>query len=1088
MGNDRSATVDVSSRCLRTDVRRLLHTWQVQAAAVIALGCAVQSVRAEDNPQRSYEIAPQSISTALKAFAAQSGMQLIFTESDVGQTRTSGVNGTLSARAALAELLRGTNLEFSFTRNNIVVVRKVETAAVSAGASLTQPAASADAIRLASQRVETAADPESASAPGSEQKGSISREEDIAEVLVLRKRPFTDKNVDIIRTENDVQPYYIFRAADIEQSSAVNVEDFLKRNLSMNTTASVASRTAPNTSGNASSINLRGLGANQTLILINGRRTAGPNVFGVHGQPDVNGIPLSAVERIETLPTSASAIYGGAAVGGMVNVVLKDSFDGGEMRVRYENPFDASAPRRMVSGTYGLSLEEGRTQLVVSGQLSDSDYLRREDRNDLVQAYMNRVRRNNPSLLSTNTSPYLLGSTPNIVSATGANLTLDDGTPLNSPITYIPVGYGPGSDPRLLVANAGQVNTTPPHTGNNLYGDLAPLGSAPEAQSFMFSARRKMTDWLDVFAEYFYGRNRTEATTSPFSDTVVIPANAPTNPFQQNVRISFPSDYAFPYKTESLTRRFVAGVVASLPHEWSAEADYTYNLADYSYRSRNYNNRGPLTTDLNSGALNLLQDVVGNQVDLSQYLGTFGFSGPSKLEDFAIRLAGPLWNMPAGAPTVAIGIERRIDSVDEGDFLRVFDNYPANSETQVYLDQKQTIDSLYLETSIPFFSSRNALPGLADLALQLAGRMERYDVSSNTAFQYTSPASLVATNVPVVRNSTEYTETKGMVGLRYKPVDDLMLRASFSTAFLPPTYAQLLPGTLAASNLNVIDPLRGNTNTSVRSRSGGNPSLQPQESESIDVGLIFEPHWVDGLRLSVQWYRIKLENVFLTITGQQIVNLESLFPGRITRGPVAPGDPYGVGAITEVDSTLVNANRGETDGYDFGVSYRKQTDNWGTFNFSAQATYIDHYKIQSSPVAGLEDIVGQVGGRNAPLQFRGNVGISWAFHNWLTGWDVTHYGSYPQDRAANGAYILAQGAYEIPNQTYHDFLLAYSTDSLAPGGGSWYDSLLADTTVSLNIKNVFDEKPPFDARVTYYTSPFGDLLLRSYQLSLVKKF
>lgn len=1055
---------------------------------MLAVGCAISNARAEDVPSRTYEIAPQSISTALKLFAAQSGMKLIFAELDVGQARTSGVTGNLSARAALSELLRGTDLQFEVTQNNVIVVRKVETGSAAVGATRVETTSGAP-MRLATQAAMVEAADASNDSQAERAEQSKAREEEIDEVLVVRKRPFTDKNVDIIRTENDVQPYYIFRAAEIEQSPATNVEDFLKRNLSMNTTASVASRTAPNVNGNLSTINLRGLGANQTLILINGRRTAGPNSFGSHAQADVNSIPLSAVERIETLPTSASAIYGGAAVGGMINVVLKDSYDGGEVRVRYENPFDGNAPRRVLSGTYGMALEEGRTQLVFSGQLSDSEYLRRRDRTELVQAYTDRIRRNNPSLLSTNTSPFLLGSTPNIVSATGTNLTLDDGTPLYSPITYVPAGYGPGSDPHLLVANAGQINTTPPATGNNLYGQYAPLGSAPEAQSFMASARRKMTDSIDVFAEYFYGRNRTESTTSPYTDTVVIPAGAPTNPFQQNIRLSFPSDYAFPYKTESLTRRFVVGAVVALPHEWSLEADYTYNLADLSYRSRNYNNRGPLTTDLNSGALNLLQDVVGNQVDLSKYLGVFGFSGPSKLEDYAVRMAGPLWDMPAGPPTLAIGIERRIDSVGEGDFLRVFDNYPANSETQVYLDQKQTIDSLYLETSIPFFSARNALPGLADVALQLAGRMERYDVSSNTAFQYTSPASLVATNVPVVRNSTEYTETKGMVGLRYKPVDDLMVRASFSTAFLPPTYAQLLPGTIGASNLNVTDPLRGNALTSVQSRSGGNPELQPQESESIDVGLIFEPRWIEGLRFNLQWYRIKLENVFLTVSGQQIVNLEALYPGRVTRGPVAPGDPYGVGPITRVDATLVNANRGETDGYDFGLSYRRQTERWGTFNFSAQATYIDHYKIQSSPVAGLEDVVGQVGGRNAPLQFRGNLGINWAMGNWLTGWDVTHYGSYPQDPSANGAYLLAQGASEVRSQTYHDFLLAYSTDSSTPGSGaSWYDSLLADTTVSLGIKNVFDEKPSFDARVTYYTSPFGDLLLRSYQLSLAKKF
>jgi outer membrane cobalamin receptor len=101
--------------------------------------------------------------------------------------------------------------------------------------------------------------------------------------------------------------------------------------------------------GASSSINLRGLGSLQTLILINGMRTANFANRGATFQPDVNGIPLAAIDRVEVLPGSASAIYGGTAVGGVVNVILKRSYTGDRVSSSYQNTFDTDAPIRTVN-------------------------------------------------------------------------------------------------------------------------------------------------------------------------------------------------------------------------------------------------------------------------------------------------------------------------------------------------------------------------------------------------------------------------------------------------------------------------------------------------------------------------------------------------------------------------------------------------------------------------------------------------------------------------------------------------------------------------------------------------------------------
>jgi len=172
-----------------------------------------------------------------------------------------------------------------------------------------------------------------APAAGKEETGNPVK---LETVNVTAKKPFTDGNMDIVRTIDDAQPYYILGSQLIEQSGAVNIDDFLKQRLSVNTTARSNAQTLPNFLGNNSSVNLRGLGATQTLILINGRRTAANAVNGALRQPNLSNIPLAAIDRIEVLPSSSAAIYGGSAVGGVVNVVLKHNYSGGEVRGTYD--------------------------------------------------------------------------------------------------------------------------------------------------------------------------------------------------------------------------------------------------------------------------------------------------------------------------------------------------------------------------------------------------------------------------------------------------------------------------------------------------------------------------------------------------------------------------------------------------------------------------------------------------------------------------------------------------------------------------------------------------------------------------------
>src|SRR5262249_40413760 len=144
--------------------------------------------------------------------------------------------------------------------------------------------------------------------------------------------------------------------------------------------------------------NLRGLGTDETLVLVNGRRLASINLSGLQQQPDLGGIPLSAVERIEILPSTASGIFGGGATGGVINVVLKQNYRGVDVSSSVENTFRATAPVRKVGFSAGVSSKDGATGLMISGAYSEASQLYAEDRN-FGQAARAMLLANNPSAL-----------------------------------------------------------------------------------------------------------------------------------------------------------------------------------------------------------------------------------------------------------------------------------------------------------------------------------------------------------------------------------------------------------------------------------------------------------------------------------------------------------------------------------------------------------------------------------------------------------------------------------------------------------------------------------------------------------------
>lgn len=909
---------------------------------------------------------------------------------------------------------------------------------------------------------------------------------------VTDRRPFRDSNTDIVRSIDDPQPYYIFDANTIDHSGASTIEDFLNQRLPMNTTAQIFSQRSIYLFGTGSSVNLRGLGTNQTLILINGRRTASITEAASINQFDLNGIPLAAIDRIEVLPSSASAIYGGSAMGGVINIVLKKNYSGGEIDLRYENTATSDAPLKSIDVTQGISFEGGKTRILVTAHYSDQRAVILHDRTFLTD-YLHTIMQNNPTYLSSVSAPFN-GATPNITTGNAAtNLTLKNGTPLNSPITYVAPGTSPSTPASTLnaglVANAGSYNLAFPQDAQTPTGLDQVLGAVPRVKSLLATLHRDMTSKIEVFGEFSYSSNLShDSNEDPFASALSVPATAPSNPFQQAVRVSFPNPLRLSLNIESISRRVTTGMILKLPRDWVAEADYTWNQSVFGAVVPQYA-FAALSSAVLAGTVNPFVDTLSNPPDLAPYLGTTSVGRSSTVNDLALRSSGPVVTLPAGELNLTVGLEHRKEGYSDAGSYSIYPYQPSATFASIYLGKSQTTDSLYAEAEIPVISSANKIPGVRQLDLQLAVRDEAYTVNTGTIYQFLG--SLAAFSPPIAKERLTYSEISPTMGLSYKPVAGVTLRASYARAFLPPTVFQFVPNAGGVpTNAPVVDPLRGNTTYTAGVLSGGSPSLRPQKSDDWDLGVIWEPDALKGFRGAINWYHIKEPNAIVTLPTSTIINNPSSFPGRVVRGPIPSGDPYGVGPITFVDDTLINLTELITEGFDLSLGYRFATAGFGTFNADLLGTFITHYSQQTTFGSPFQDITNRVGD-GGPLKLKANANLTWELGPWLAGWTAHYYGSYPQVGAlgdpttSDRTYVLAQGSASVPSQLYHDAFVGYRC-----GNDMTKSVFVRNLEIQVGIKNVFNEAPPLDAfyNSSYYYSPFGDPRLRSFWLALKKHY
>ncbi len=1088
-------------------------------AAVAALACLlsliVTSAATAAEAKKSFDVPAGEALRALKQFAAQSGEQLLYSAEAVQGVNTNPIKGEFTAREALDQMVSGTKL---------VVVADKENGAL----SLVR-APSPNALRAA----QTSVRPIDEGMNRQEEEKAVA----LGEYVVREAKPFLGSNIDLPRTKDDIQPYYFWGSTEIQNSGATDIQDFFQRMVPMDTNRTSSSQNSMN-SFSPSNISLNGLSGNggltsgtqNTLILVNGLPQPGFSYIGTTYQPDLNGIPLDAIDHIEVLPASASAIYGASAAGGVVNVILKHDYAGAQLSATYDNTFRSDAPTRKISLNIGETLEGGKTHVMLSASYQVEKPLLFQDRLDIIDPYRARYYGLYPggavaALGATGGTAFL--AQPMIMSVNGSPLFAGS----SATVVQVPVGYQSGQLNGLapLQANIGNYNLSHPNNAfpSAVGGRLAHLFLGPTEKGFELLVRRQMTPWLEAYAQL---SNTENLMSSGFANSIFsfvnISANAPGNPFGQAVYVSGIEHASLPWGSNTIARTISAGAKIALPHDWKADFNYTWGSSSFESAMGSVDSTA-MQAAANNGTFNLISDLSQYPFNATSYSYTTSWVGCTSTNALQLKAAGPLMNLWAGPVALALGVEHQKNG-NGNDF--VYNVYPARlttpgvaatataSSVSYYPGANTSDDSGYAELTVPLIRAGNRIFGVKQFDFNAAGRFDQIKsfLSSPNA---ETPTTLVSGSTSgfttFVPQTSKYHSYNGTFGFKYKPVEDIFLRASYSMAFAPPTYAEFrgpvsistntdpapypgVPTTSPWRFVSISDPLLNATYYAPQ-MTGGNPRLKPETSRGADWGIVFEPRFIQGLRISVDYTKVTKYDDIIVPTVQTLINLASQFPGRVVRG--TPNAGQTVGPIVLLDDTYLNAPIANTSSYNVAVDYTSRTESLGEWKFSALATSWQHYKIQSTLQGALVEqlgnpnvspVSGGLGSGSGLAKFKGNLSLDWAKGPWSAGWLVRYVGPYTDGSyyglGGGAPYYTATVNGWISGQVYHDVYAGYRLGRAA-GGSPWWRRAFADMSVHIGVKNIFSHIPPYDAyTLPTYASPYGDPKLADYYLTVKKSW
>jgi len=998
------------------------------------------------------DIRAGALQDGLSELARENGVDILYSPDLVRGRRNLAIKGRLTAERALAQLLVGAGVGYRLTPDGVFVLFALP------GREIADPGDGA-----------------------------------ISEVLVRGRR---SQNADIRRTENDIQPYKVVSSDDLSVGAQDNIDQYLRERLPANGQVVSPSQDVTNTGATNSAIDLRGVGQQKTLVLIDGRRLPSlPMRVGGLAQSDINAIPLGAIERIETLTATAGGIHGPTAIGGVVNIVLNRDYRGADMTVVSGISSRGDAGRGRVEARLGFTPDHGRTDVMLAASYSAAQRLTVGQR-DYARRSLRWQAENSPAAFLLQQRPV---NAVTVRSSQGEPLKLDaayGGTVLGSSYTFLPLDFQ-GADQEkaaVLVANAGRLPTDP---ATGMAGDATSLVSTPKTYSILFSARRRIGDSIEVYVDGLdlHDEGRALTPRAPGFRSVSH-ANAAGNLFANSVYFYFPLPDLVDRKTVTVdVRRLAGGLIAPLPGRWQASVDYTIGRSLLAVRKEGkavLSSIGNALWDGFAGARGQAPVVpLGNYASLQSAM--MAYTVPSieesrlttQFSSGTVRAAGPVARLPGGPLTVTVLGEIRRERMPESEPLSIGEAGTLKFPTA---DRVQRVESGYVELRAPLTSRASGFPLARGLELQVALRRDEV--------QTTFPDTLLTGAVNYVRTTVRHQADVFTLGARAFPADWLMLRASAATGESPPDMSHLQEVTILTSNplgSPYTDPKRGGrpllADGPYRWGRSGWHDIGQEKGLTQSIGFVLNPSGRTGPRLSVDASRVEIRDEIgmSGLSPQQVIDAEDRYPHRVVREPLSAADAalgYTAGRIVVLYTGLANVGRTVAKTVDVQLDWSLRPMLGGDTQVYGLATWQPTLRTRRRPGTPWLD---RVGFRDGPLEWRGNAGVRWTRGPLLIDMNAQYAGRSSPLYSPLSTVVVQNAAFNqartyIPSRIYLD-LTARRHFDFKP------DQAMRSLDVRFSVQNLLDTTPPIVADANNMGYDYrSDPRRRRLELSLSSHF
>lgn len=748
-------------------------------------------------------------------------------------------------------------------------------------------------------------------------------------------------------------------------------------------------------------VNLRGLGANSTLTLLNGRRVPGGGLKG--GFTDISMIPLSAIERMEILPDGASAIYGSDAVAGVVNIVLKKNYDEIESRVRYGTVTQGSLHDIQLSQSIGR--DWGLGSLIVNYEYHHRDALPASEVSRTRTADMRRFGGGDHRFIYSNPGNIL------------------------NPDTYMPE-YGIPRNQNgisLAVENLvpGTFNLGEPNQGSD-------LTAKQDRHSAYAHINQNFFENLKMSTEVMYSTRHFLSRLPPSVTILEVPSSNPfiVDPFGAGYTLV---SYNFENEQKRRNSGRVTDILGMITADYQLVSWEIRATAAYGREKSRSNAHELIDFDkLNSAlanpnpqaAFNPFADGPGLPAEvMKDYIFSQLTKRKSQIWNANLIADGPMLALPAGELKMAAGLDFRRET------LSGTSEFNADLST---IDTNRNIYASFAELSIPIIEEAMNITLVRTLDLSLAVRYDKYESIGDTV--------------------------NPKVGAKLGVIEGLSLRSSYGTAFRAPNLLDTDDSFPTMAITIFPDPRSPSGNSQVLYLAGSNPNLSNEKSRTWTVGFDWQPIIFNRLIINMTYFDISFKDrISSPPISTALLGQEDQFPNSILRNPtsaeLAPfcshvrlegnREQCREGRIAAiVDLRLQNMSRMNVRGIDFGASGSFPAIG-GNATAGLNASYlIDFHQRQtdSTPASELLNTLGN------PNKFRLRGSFIWSVGGVTASTFITYQDSYINNRKE----IFDR----IDNSFFADVQLAYRHI------GTEKD-LFRNTEISLSLQNIFNTKPPF---------------------------